>query len=144
MGVSRLWESIALDLRYALRGFRRNPIFTLTVILTITIGIGASTAVFSVVDRILFRALPYPEDDRLVSVGITAPIEQQEFMLGGAYLDWREHQTPFEAYTSWSGLADCDLTEGDPQRTACARVESTFLSIFRIQPIMGPCARLPC
>src|SRR5438105_1978152 len=98
MDLSRLWESIILDLRYALRGFPRNPVFTLAVILTIAIGIGASTAVFSVVDRILFRSLPYPEDDRLVTVGITAPIEQQEFMLGGAYLDWREHQTPFRAY----------------------------------------------
>ncbi len=54
-----LVETLRQDVRYALRGFRRNPIFALTAIVTLTLGIGATTAVFSVVDRILFRALPY-------------------------------------------------------------------------------------
>ena len=62
--------TVAQDVRYALRGFRRNPVFTITVILTLALGIGATTAVFSVVDRILFRSLPYAHDDRLVSVGL--------------------------------------------------------------------------
>jgi len=72
-----------------MRGFRRNPIFTVTIVLTLMLGIGATTAVFSVVDRILFRSLPYAHADRLVSVGLVAPIEPQEFMLGGSYYDWR-------------------------------------------------------
>jgi len=87
------------DLRYSLRGFRQKPVFTLTAVLTIALGIGAATAVFSVVDRILFRSLPYPEADRLVSVGIAAPIEPQEFMLGTDYLEWRQQQMPFEKLT---------------------------------------------
>jgi len=80
-----LLESLMRDVRYALRGFRRNPIFAITAILTLALGIGATTAVFSVVDRILFRPLPYAHDDRLVSVGLTAPIIPQEFVLGGWY-----------------------------------------------------------
>src|ERR1700739_4976358 len=54
-------ESVAQDVRYALRGFGRSPVFTATAALTIALGIGASTAVFSLVDRLLFRPLPYPD-----------------------------------------------------------------------------------
>jgi hypothetical protein len=72
------WLEILIhDIRYALRGFRRSPVFAITAILTLALGIGATTAVFSVVDRILFRALPFADPDRLVSVGLTAPIIPQ-------------------------------------------------------------------
>jgi len=74
-------ENVVRDVRYALRGFRRNPVFTITAIATLALGIGASTAVFSVVDRILFRGLPYAHDDRLVSVGLVQSLEKQEFTL---------------------------------------------------------------
>ena len=105
-------ETVLQDIRYALRGFRRNPIFTITVISTLALGIGATTAVFSVVDPILFRSLPYAHADRLVSVGLVAPIEPQEFMLGGSYYEWQRNQKPFEALTSEGAVSrECDLTE---------------------------------
>ena len=75
-------ETLLQDIRYSLRGLRRSPSFTCTLIVTLMLGIGATTAVFSVVDRILFSSLPYAQADSLVSVGLTAPIEPQEFMLG--------------------------------------------------------------
>jgi len=131
--VETLWQ----DLRLAARGFRRNPTFTLTAVLTVALGIGATTAVFSVVDRLLFRSLPYAHAGRLVSVGLVAPIEPQEFMLGADYVEWRERQTPFESITTWSGVADCDLADRDPVRLRCARVESTFLSTFGVAPALG-------
>jgi hypothetical protein len=84
-----LLETSWYDIRYGLRGFRRSPMFTVTAILTLTIGIGTTAAVFSVVDRILFRPLPYADPSRLVSVGLIAPISPQEFVLGGWYYDWR-------------------------------------------------------
>ena len=65
-------ENLLRDVHYAMRGFRRNPVFAITAIATLALGIGSTTAVFSVVDRILFRSLPYAHDDRLVSVGLTA------------------------------------------------------------------------
>jgi hypothetical protein len=68
-------ETLFQDLRYSVRGFRRNPVFTATVVVTLMLGIGATTAVFSVVDRILFRALPYAHADRLVSVGLVQSLE---------------------------------------------------------------------
>lgn len=130
-------ETLWQDLRLAARGFRRNPTFTLTAIVTIALGIGATTAVFSVVDRLLFRSLPYADAGRLVSVGLVAPIEPQEFMLGADYVEWRQRQTPFESITTMSGVADCDLTDPNPVRLACARVESTFLSTFGVAPVLG-------
>jgi len=63
-------NTAAQDVRYALRGLWRSLSFTVTVIVTLALGIGSTTAVFSVVDLILFRKLPYAHDDRLVSVGL--------------------------------------------------------------------------
>lgn len=127
------------DFRYALRGLRRSPAVALTAIFTIAIGIGASTAVFSAVDRILFRSLPYPDAERLVSFGFKAPIEPDEFMLGNAYLQWRAAQHSFEGMAAWSGggFRDCDLTERQPARLACADVERTLLPTLRISPLLG-------
>lgn len=125
------------DIRYALRGFRLRPGFALAAVLVIALGIGASTAVFSVVDRVLFRALPYPHGDRLVTAGISAPIVPEEFLFGAHYLDFREHQAAFEAVSSWTGTGDCDLTDRDPLRLSCAKVESTFLATLGVAPILG-------
>jgi putative ABC transport system permease protein len=130
-------ETFLQDIRYALRGFRRNPTFTLTIVLTLMLGIGATTAVFSVVDRILFRSLPYGHADRLVSVGLTAPIIPGEFMLGGSYYEWQDHQKPFEALTSETGVNPCDLTEEKPARLNCASVQANFLPTLGLSPALG-------
>ena len=123
-----IWvETMLQDVRYALRGFRRNPVFTIRLLSTLMLGIGATTAVFSVVDRILFRALPYAHADRLVSVGLVQSLETQEFMLGGFYYDWRRNQKPFEAMTSENAVTrECDLTEGNPAQLSCPRWRRIF------------------
>ncbi|MGB8581789.1 MAG: ABC transporter permease [Candidatus Sulfotelmatobacter sp.] len=125
------------DLRYALRQLRKSPGFTAVAVLTLALGIGASTAMFSLVDRILFRSLPYPHDHELVSVGVIAPIIDGEFLFAANYLGWRDHQTPFADFTSSTGVSDCDLTDNHPVRIACASVASTFLPTFGIQPMLG-------
>ena len=125
------------DLRYGLRGLRRNPAFAAAAVLTLALGIGASTAVFSVIDHILFRSLPYAHDDRLVSVGLTAPIIPQEFMLGNSYYVWKETQTTFEKFTSWSGVNQCDLSEANPEHLVCAFVESDFIPTLGIGLVRG-------
>jgi len=131
-------DALLQDLRFALRLLAKSPGFALVVVLTLSVGVGATSAVFSVVDRLLFRSLPYPQDDRLVSFGDKAPFEANEFVLGPDYVDWRRQQTPFESVTSFvPGGADCDLTEQNPVRLKCALVESTFLPTFGIKPLLG-------
>ncbi len=131
-------DALLQDLRFALRGLRNRPGFALVAILTLSLGIGSTTAVFSVVDRILFRSLPYPHDEELVSFGDKAPFEANEFVLGPDYVDWKKGQTPFLSVTSFvPGGADCDLTEKNPVRLKCALVESTFLPTFEIEPFLG-------
>ena len=70
------------------------------VVVTIALGIGASTAVFSVVDPLLFRRLPYPKDEQLVSVGYLGPVDNNEFNVVSSYFDWRQGQTPFQFLTA--------------------------------------------
>ncbi len=131
-------ESILQDLGHALRQLRRNPTFSLTVLFILALGIGASTAVFTVVDGVLFRPAPYSNPDRIVAYGITAPIETREFLFGSGYLYWQGKIPAFEAVTSmFPGDQDCDLTETNPARLACTRVESTLLPMFGVRPVIG-------
>jgi predicted permease len=131
-------DTVMQDVRYALRGFRRNPVFTITVIATLALGIGATTAVFSVVDRILFRSLPYAHDDRLVSVGLVQSLERQEFTVGGFFFDWRDNQRPFEAFASQEALPHaCDLVEANPAQLNCIHAQAGFLPLLGISPVLG-------
>jgi predicted permease len=131
-------ENLLRDVRYALRGFRRNPVFTITVIATLAVGIGATTAVFSVVDRILFRSLPYAHDDRIVSVGLVQSLEREEFTLGGFFFDWRDNQKPFEAFASQEALPHaCDLVENNPAQLNCIHAQAGFLPLLGISPVLG-------
>lgn len=132
------FDTLVQDVRFALRTMAKRPGFTAATILILALGIGATTAVFSVVDRILFRSLPYPHDEQLVSFGVKAPFEGIEFMLAPEYAVLRGQSGPFESMTSLTpGGADCDITEQNPVRLNCALVESTFLSTFGIRPIVG-------
>lgn len=125
------------DVRYALRGFRRAPVFALTVILAVALGIGATTAVFSVVDRILFRSLPYPHADQLVTFGYIAPIEPLEFLTAPDFAAWSNANGAFASTASFDFVRDCDITQAPAARMRCAHVEWTFLPTFGIQPLLG-------
>ena len=129
--------TVRQDIRYSLRGFIRNPVFALTIIATLMLGIGATTAVFSVVDRILFRPLPYANADRLVSVGLVHSLES-EFMMSYFYFDWQRNQKPFEALTSQDAVtSECDLTEGTPAQLACESIDGNYLSTLGVSPVLG-------
>ena len=132
-------ETVLQDIRYALRGFARNPLFTATILITLMLGIGATTAVFSIVDRILFRSLPYSHADQLVSVGMVHSLETKDpFMLGYFYYDWQRGQKPFEALTSERATTgECDLTERNPAQLNCTSVEGNFLPTLGVSPVVG-------
>src|SRR5215216_4883838 len=112
------WE----DVRHACRGLRKSPGVTTTVVLILALGIGANTAVFSVVNSVLLRPLPYPESERLVWVGETRADLPFSSANPGAlsyenFLDWRTQQTVFEsigAYQPNGGSPGAFLIGGEP------------------------------
>ncbi len=107
-------------------------------VISLGLGIGGAASVFSVVDRILFRSLPFGGSERLVSVGIQAPVLPYDFLLGAGYRELRNHPPEsVERVTSWVGVNDCDLTDGEPVRLSCAAVESTFLDTLGIASALG-------
>ncbi|MEP7367109.1 MAG: ABC transporter permease, partial [Acidobacteriota bacterium] len=131
-------HAAAQDVRYALRGFRRNPRFALSAMLAMALAIGGAAAVFSVVDRSLFRPLPYANQDRLVSIGIVAPlISPDDWFFWGTYQEWRRAETGLEALTAWRGVGDCDRNDGTPERLGCAGVAASFLPVLGVTPVVG-------
>jgi predicted permease len=138
VALPRVLGAVVYDLRHAVRTLFRDRTFTLVTVATLALGIGASAAVFSVVDRILFRGLPYAQAGRLASVGMAAPIAPQEFLLSYDYLDWRAAATPFESMGAWvAGVQDCDLNDANPLRLRCARVDSALLPTLGMRLAAG-------
>lgn len=126
------------DVRYGLRGLRRSRASAISAVLTLALGIGATTAVFSVVDPILFRALPYGDAGRLVSVGLNVGPEPDEVMAGRLYLDWRANQRPFaEIASQGDGPHQCDLVENHPAELECMTFEAGMLPMLEISPVVG-------
>jgi len=132
-----IMNGILHDFRYSVRRLRIQPGFALIIAITLALGIGATTAMFTLVDGALFRSLPYSHGDELVSIGVLAPIIDGEFLFAGNFLSWRRDQKSFSGFTSSTGVSDCDLTEDHPVRLACGNVDANFLPTFEIQPILG-------
>ncbi len=131
-------EVIAQDVRYGIRGLLRSPAFAVTIIATLILGIGVTTAVLSVVDRILFRPLPYYQGDRLVSLGLVQSLEPQEFMVGGFFYNWRDRQQPFQMISAESAVPDeCDLADHNPVQIVCAAADANLLPMLGISPLLG-------
>ena len=132
----------AQDARYALRQLRRSPAFAAVAVLTLALGIGANTAIFSVVNGVLLRPLSYPDAGRLVRVWHTPPSKSfpgiSTFAVSAAnYLDWRSQNHAFEemAIYSFRGLT---LTGADqPQQVNACAVSASFFATLGVQPLLG-------
>jgi len=141
--------SLLRDVHYTLRGLRRQPTFVAVVIVTLGLGIGATTTIFSVVDGVLLRPLAYEDPEELVNVGTTpsdmyseAMVDEGETyrMMGssvGNFLDWQTRTRSFQtlAAIEWSGL-QVPGAEG-PEVIATAKVTEQFFETFRLAPSMG-------
>ncbi len=133
-----VWHThVAQDFRYAVRAFRRRPVFGAVVVVTLAIGIAAITAILSVVDPLLFRSLPYSQEERLVSFGLSGPISVDEFMLGRSYVQWRSLFTPFEAVTTLSPSYRVALGLREAVEIRCVPVESNFLKTLGVRVAAG-------
>jgi putative ABC transport system permease protein len=135
-------DTFLQDLRYATRMLRKNPGFTAIAVLTLALGIGANTAIFSVVNAILFRPLPFPEPDSLMIVWHTPPQKSfpgvSRFVVSPAnYLDWRSENHVFQQMAA-IGFGSFNLTGmGQPESVRAVAVSADFFSVLRVQPSLG-------
>jgi predicted permease len=129
------------DLRFGLRMLRKNPGFTAVAVLTLALGIGANTAVFTVVNGVLLRPMPFPEADRLFLVSLTprgGPFEWQPGVADTDYPAFREQDKVFEQIASFSIGTTANLTgASDPAQIPVAYVTAEFFSMLRTNPEMG-------
>jgi putative ABC transport system permease protein len=125
------------DLRYAARVFWKQPGFAMTAVLTLGLGIGATTAIFSVVYGVLLRPLPFHEPDRLVSLQQHAPHGAGANHGPATYLTYRENQQVFEGIGAWDPAEVSVTGAGTPERLQALRVSASTLPLLRVQPIMG-------
>ena len=134
---ARLLSDFLHDLRHTFRLFRSSPGLAVMLMMTMAAGIAAVTTVFSIVDPLLFRHLPFRNDSQLVSVGVYAPIDTNEFAMGGMYVQWRDHQTAFSSLTAMRPGTQCDLALSPAERVPCVAVQQNFLPALGVIPVVG-------
>src|SRR5262245_15605633 len=133
-----VWLDVAVaDFRYAMRMLRRNRGFTLIAVLTLALGIGANTAIFSIVNSVLIRPLPYKDPDSLVWVwgrfsrGNTASVSPPDFR------DYRAQAQLFDAFACFTAVNLTITGNGEPERLNGSAVSSEFFKVFGVKPAMG-------
>jgi putative ABC transport system permease protein len=126
------------DLRYALRQLVKAPSFTIVAILTLALGIGACTAIFSVVNTVLLRPLDYPDPARIVIIRETQLPQFPEFSVSPPnYLDWQKQTRSYEYLAAYSG-AGVNLTgEGEPQRLIGVKATPHYFDVYGVKPVLG-------
>ncbi len=134
-----LWR----DACHAVRSLRRTPAFTSVALVVLTLSIGATTAIFSVVDAVILRGLPFPENDRLVAVGELnvkdSPPPPLNLTTPQTFLDWRDQQ---DVFTGLAAVAYAEVSlrrEGDalPENLRAQQITADFFSVLRTQPVLG-------
>lgn len=139
---TRWVENMVEDIRYALRVLRKNPGFAAIAVLTLALGIGANTAIFSVVNAVLVRALPFQDPARLMVLWHTPPQKAfpgvTRFVVSPAnYLDWRDQSHAFEQISA-IGFRSLNLTgTGAPETVRGRMVAAGFFSLLGVQPVLG-------
>src|SRR5205823_3917541 len=137
------WESFVetcwRDLRYGLRVLRKSPGFATIALLTLTLGLGINCAIFTVVNAVLLRPLPYPDPARLVLVQRHFPEGTFPATSATKFLFWREHVRGFEAMAGYTfASSGVNLTgAGGPERLHSLRVSADFFRTLGVQPVLG-------
>jgi putative ABC transport system permease protein len=130
-------DAFATDLRFALRTLRKNPAFTLVVMLTSALGIGATTAIFTVVDTVMLRGYPYPDTGRIMILSETTRSGQSMSVAWGNYQDWRDQNQVFEHVGVYRGMT-LNLTGGDhPERLISALASTGAFKALGIPAMAG-------
>ncbi|MGH9712407.1 MAG: ABC transporter permease [Candidatus Acidiferrales bacterium] len=136
---SEHWEILKQDLAYGLRMMRKNTGFTAIAILTLGLGIGANTAIFSVVHSVLLRPLPYPQGDQLVFIRQQAQkegIDNINFSVHEVE-DYRDQNQTLSGLVEYHNMSFILYGHGDPDRIRAAVVSANYFDLFKVQPLLG-------
>ncbi|HET9729523.1 MAG TPA: ADOP family duplicated permease, partial [Acidimicrobiia bacterium] len=140
-------ETVLFDLRFAARSLRRRPTFAAIAIATIALSIGAATSIYSVVDGVLFRSLPYHDARRLVAVWQTDSVRKKQAILSAFwdrtpldytdFITWRAKQTSFDGVGVWTGFGAMIPGAHGPEQVIGTRVSPGLLELLGIRPLIG-------
>ena len=134
-------QSLLRDLHYAARQLRRSPGFTITVVLTLTLGIGATTAIFSCVYGLLLKSLPFQDEQSIIAIAETnAKVKEGTEATYPDYLDWRNQQTSFSQVAAYSTLNPSSvslLLDGNPEQVNRVLASGNFFSLLGVKPLAG-------
>ena len=140
-GRARVWvERLAQDVRYGVRALRRTPAFTTVAVVTLALAIGANSAVFTVVNSVLLRPLPFPESDRLFLASYLPeqlPYEMSPTIADRSWLPYRPVQRSFEHVTAYNRAAFTMSGVGEATRIVGASVDGSFFAVLRVAPMIG-------
>jgi predicted permease len=136
-GTVPLLENFLQDIRFALRQLSRNPGFTFTAILMLSLGMAASVSIFSFVDATLIKPLPYQEPNRLVDVTETITLFPRDNLSYPDYLDWKKSNQVFSSLETYGGRGYMLDTPSGPQLVSGARVSDGFFRTLGVAPILG-------
>src|SRR5579872_785507 len=125
------------EIRHAIRAFLKRPAFTLIVLLTLALGIGANATIFTLVNAFLIRPLPYRDSGRLVSIADVQPPETLTPASFPEFDDWRSNNTVFQSVTAWFPLPVNLTNAGEPRRIRMMQVARDYFTTFGIEPIAG-------
>ena len=134
----REWlADLGQDIRVALRQLRANPGFAIAAVLTLALGIGASTTIFSVANAVLFRAFPYEKPSELVSIFETNPNAPQFAVSEPNYLDFAARNRTFTGLAAFVNRSPTIIGDGDPERLVALAVTPSFFPLLGIKPLAG-------
>src|SRR6185436_589735 len=128
------------DLRFAFRQLLKNPGFTAVAVFTLALGIGANTALFSVINGVLLRPLPFHEQERLVTLWETSPAQgaEQQQVSPPNYSDWQAQSGSFEEMAFWTGPSDFNLvTQDGSDKVRESYASSSLFHVLRVEPQLG-------
>ncbi len=130
-------ETLWQDLKYGIRMLRQKPAFTLVAVLTLALGIGANTAIFSVVNAVLFHTLPFSDSDQIVIAYVRTSDQRRDFVSYPDYQDWRQQSKSFSEMAGWVAQSVNWTGTEQPARVIGAFVSANFLPMLGVQPALG-------
>ena len=130
-------QTLLQDLRYGTRMLVKNPGFTLVVVLTLALGIGANTAIFSVINAVFLRALPYRDADRLVTVWEKSQRREQNVINLGNFFDWKTQNTVFEDMATFADFRTNLTGSGEPVELPAQIATDNLFTVLGVTPMLG-------